>query len=88
MAHPPTLDELQRIANDLGGAQMLLNPKKVDTPDYKNHVAGRALSDREILETLHRYPELLRKPILYNGEKAVAGFVPERLESVTKVGAV
>ena len=66
---------------------MLLNPKKVDTPDYKARIAGRELRDKEILETLHRYPELLRKPILFNGEKAVVGYVPDRLESVLKVGA-
>jgi arsenate reductase-like glutaredoxin family protein len=66
---------------------MLLNPKKVDDPDYKKHIAGRELSDDEILRTLHRYPELLRKPILFNGERAVAGYTPERLETVVKVGA-
>ena len=61
---------------------MLLNAKKADHPDYKTHIAGRELTDKEILETLHRYPELLKKPILFNGETAVAGYVPERLESV------
>jgi arsenate reductase-like glutaredoxin family protein len=66
---------------------MLLNPKKADTPDYKTHIAGRELSDGEILETLHRYPELLKKPILFNGQRAVAGYVPERLESIVKLGA-
>ena len=83
------MDELQRIAKDLGGAKMLLNPRKVEEPDYKTHIAGREqeLSDKEILETLHRFPELLKKPILFNGERAVAGFLPERLESVTKAGA-
>ncbi len=63
---------------------MLLNPNKVDNPDYKEHIAGRELSDKEILQTLHRFPELLRKPILFNGERAVAGYVPERLESVVR----
>jgi arsenate reductase-like glutaredoxin family protein len=83
------MEELQRIAKDLGGAKMLLNPRKIEEPDYKKHIAGREqeLSDKEILETLHRFPELLKKPILFNGEKAVAGFIPERLESVTKLGA-
>ena len=66
---------------------MLLNPKKADDPDYKKYVAGRELSDKEILEILHRFPELLRKPILFDGERAVAGYVPERLESVLKAGA-
>ena len=66
---------------------MLLNPKKTDDPDYKKYIAGRELTDNEILQTLHRFPELLRKPILFNGERAVAGFVPERLENVVKLGA-
>ena len=80
------MDELQRISRDLGGAKMLLNPKKTDEPDYQKHIAGRDLSDEEILRILHRFPELLRKPILFIGEKAVAGYVPERLESVVKLG--
>lgn len=81
------MDELQRIAKDLGGASMLLNPRKTEEPDYKKHIAGREqeLSDKEILETLHRFPELLKKPILFNGERAVAGYVPDRLGSVVKV---
>ena len=66
---------------------MLLNPKKTEDPDYKKYIAGRELSDEEILQTLRRFPELFRKPILFNGERAVAGYVPERLESVIKVGA-
>ncbi len=66
---------------------MLLNPKKTEEPDYKKHIAGRELSDEEILQTLHRFPELFRKPILFNGERAVAGYIPERLESVVKVEA-
>ena len=81
------MDELQLISKDLGGAKILLNPKKVDNPDYKTYITGRELSDKEILETLHRYPELLKKPILFNGERAVAGYLPERLESVVKLGA-
>ena len=63
---------------------MLLNPKKADNPDYKKYIAGRELSGKEILQTLQRFPELLRKPILFNGERAVAGYVPERLESLVK----
>lgn len=64
---------------------MLLNPKKVNDPDYQKHVAGRELTDDEILQILHRYPDLLKKPILFNGDTAVLGFVPERLENVVKL---
>jgi arsenate reductase-like glutaredoxin family protein len=61
-----------------------LNPLKVEEPDYKANIAGRQLNDHELLQTLHRYPDLMKKPILFNGKRGVVGYVPERLESVVK----
>jgi len=66
----------------LGGAKALLNPKKVDDPDYKANITGRDLSDKEILQVLRRYPDLLRKPILFDGQRATAGYVPEQFEQL------
>ena len=61
-----------------------MNSGKVKDPDYKANIAGRELSDDELLQILHRYPDLLNKPILFDGERAVTGYVPEELETVVK----
>jgi arsenate reductase-like glutaredoxin family protein len=56
----------------------------MEDPDYKLNIAGRQLSDNELLQTLHRYPDLMKKPILFNGKRGVVGYVPERLDSVVR----
>ena len=76
------MDEFQRIAKALGGGKVLLNSGKTEDPDYKANIGGRDLSDEELLQTFHRYPDLLNKPILFDGERAVVGYVPEELEAV------
>jgi len=64
-----------------------LNPNKAEDPDYKAHIAARELSDNDLIETLRRYPDLLKKPILFNGKRAAIGYVPDRLETVVKAGS-
>ena len=78
------MEEIQGIASALGGGKALLNSGKVQDPDYTANIAGRELSDAELLQILHRYPDLLNKPILFDGERAVTGYVPEELETVVK----
>ena len=82
LTEPPSMEEFQRIAKALGGGNALVNPGKVEDPDYKANIAGRELSDNELLGTFHRYPDLVKKPILFDGERAVVGYVPETLETV------
>ena len=78
------MEEIQGIASALGGGKALLNSGKVKDLDYTANIAGRELSDAELLQILHRYPDLLNKPILFDGERAVTGYVPEELETVVK----
>ena len=82
LTQPPSIEEFQGIAMSLGGGKALLNPGKAEDPAYKANIAGRDRSDNELFETLHRYPDLLNKPILFDGERAVIGYVPETLEAV------
>jgi arsenate reductase-like glutaredoxin family protein len=74
---------LRRVAADIGGAKALVNPMKVDDPAYKANVANRDLSEKDLLEILHQYPDLLKKPILFDGTRAVVGFAPQQLERIT-----
>lgn len=38
---------------------------------YQQHVAGRELTDDELLEIMATHPELIQRPIVVKGEKAV-----------------
>ncbi len=82
LTQPPSMEEFQGIASALGGSKALLNSGKVEDPAYKANIAGREPSEDELLKIFHRYPDLLRKPILFDGERAVVGYAPEELETV------
>lgn len=38
---------------------------------YKQHVAGKDLTDDQLLAVMAKYPELIQRPIVVRGEKAV-----------------
>jgi arsenate reductase len=38
---------------------------------YRQHVAGRNLSDEELIHLMVRHPELIQRPIIVRGDKAV-----------------
>ena len=38
---------------------------------YKQHVAGKNLSDDQLLTVMVKHPELIQRPIVVRGEKAV-----------------
>lgn len=71
------------MAAFLGGAENLLHPGKRDEPDYVEHIAGKNLSDDELIQVLARFPDLLMKPVLFDGTKVSLGFDPNRLAELT-----
>ena len=75
---PPTPDELRRIVALLGvGARDLL---RTTEPVYKDaDLDDDSLSDDEIIEAICEYPELLQRPIVIAGDKAVIGRPPSRV---------
>ena len=48
-------------------------------PAYKQHVAGKDLSDSRLIQLMTDYPELLQRPIVARGNKAVLARPVERL---------
>lgn len=38
---------------------------------YRQHVAGRNLSDQQLIQLMVKHPELIQRPIVVRGEKAV-----------------
>ncbi len=60
-----------------------LTPKEVlrtNEVAYREHVAGKNLSGEELLQIMAKHPELLQRPIVVNGNKAVLARPIERLK--------
>ena len=50
---------------------------------YRQHVAGKNLSDDELLQIMAEYPEMLQRPIVVRGSKAV---LARPVEKLTELG--
>jgi arsenate reductase len=63
-----------------------LRPEEVvrtKEPAYKQYVAGRDLSNEELLKVMAAHPELLQRPIVAKGAKAV---LARPVENLGKLG--
>jgi polyphosphate kinase len=49
---------------------------------YKNSLKGKNITEDEWINLLVQYPELLQRPIVVNGEKAVLANPPEEVEKI------
>ena len=53
-------------------------------PEYQEHIAGKNLTDDQLVDVLARVPNLLKKPILTDGSRVLQGTAdPERLAGFT-----
>src|SRR3954454_4793988 len=48
-------------------------------PAYAAHVAGREISDEELITLMAAYPELVQRPIVVRGDRAVLARPVERV---------
>jgi polyphosphate kinase len=75
-----TEEELHQIIEKTGLTPLDLVRKQ--EPLYKSNFKNKTLSDEEWIEILIRNPQLLQRPIVVNGEKAVIAFPPEEVEKI------
>jgi len=75
---PPDPQELRRIIGLLGvSARDLM---RTTEPVYKDaDLDDDSLSEDEIIEAICEYPELLQRPIVILGDKAIIGRPPSRV---------
>jgi arsenate reductase len=79
--NPLSVAELKELLRRAG-----LTPSEVirtKEPAYKEHVAGKNLSDEELFKALAAHPELLQRPIVVRGEK---GVLARPVENLRKLG--
>jgi arsenate reductase len=77
LATPPSREELRTLLDKLG-----MKPEEIvrrGEAVFKEHYAGRKLSDDEWLEALATHPILIERPIAVRGERAVLGRPPEKV---------
>lgn len=49
---------------------------------WKEQYKGKNLSDEEILEAMEMHPQLIQRPVIINGDKAVIGRPTEKIEEL------
>jgi len=77
LEEPLSEHELQQL---LRGAS--LRPQdalRTNEAAYRQHVAGRHLSDQQLVRIMAEYPELIQRPIVVRGNKAVLARPVEKL---------
>ena len=74
---PPTKEELRSLLKKLGmkPAELVRQGEE----EFKEHYAGRALTDEEWLDAMVAHPILIERPIVVCGDKAVVARPPERV---------
>ena len=78
--HPLSADELRQLLRRAG-----LKPSDVmrtKESAYKELVAGKNLSDEELLQVMAAHPELIQRPIVVRGDKAVLARPIENLSKL------
>lgn len=66
---PLSASELKNLLRRAG-----LKPHEVvrkNEPAYKDHVSGRNLSDAQLTEVMVKHPQLIQRPIVVRGDRAV-----------------
>jgi len=77
----PPVDALKQLLRSAG-----LKPQdalRTNEESYREHVAGRDLSDDQLVRIMADHPELIQRPIVTRGDKAV---LARPLEGLTELG--
>jgi len=77
---PPTAIELKKILRAAG-----LKPEqamRTKEESYKKLIAGKNLSDDEMIRIMAQHPELIQRPLVVKGSKAVLARPVERLKDL------
>ncbi|WP_134702602.1 ArsC/Spx/MgsR family protein [Ammoniphilus sp. YIM 78166] len=83
----PSKEVIAQIASEQpNGAKGLLSPIKVEQNDpyYVAHIKGQEdqLTDEQYIDLFHRFPDLLKKPILLGPTQSIIGFNEDKLNAV------
>jgi arsenate reductase (glutaredoxin) len=80
LAEPLSVDALKRLLRSAG-----LKPQdalRTNEESYRHHVAGRDLSDDQLVRIMADHPELIQRPIVTRGDRAVLARPVEQLATL------
>jgi arsenate reductase len=80
MENVPTANELRYLINALAMRPIDLIRKKESV--WKENFLGKTLSDEALVQAMLKYPKLIERPIVINGNKAVIGRPTERIAEI------
>lgn len=74
---PPTREELLALLDKLGipASELVRKGEEV----FKNEFAGREMSEEAWLDAMLAHPQLMERPIIVAGDRAVIGRPPENV---------
>lgn len=78
----PTKEELRKVLEYLSISPLQLVRKNETI--WKEKFKGRNLSDEQIIDAMVKYPKLIERPIVINGDKAVIGRPSENIIELLK----
>ena len=78
--NPLNKDELKNLLKKLAISPYELVRKNEDI--YKSEFQDKELTDEEWIEAMVKYPKLIERPIIINGDKVVVGRPLEKVEEV------
>jgi arsenate reductase len=80
LEHPLTAQELKRLLRSAG-----LSPRdalRTKEAAYKSYVADKDLADDQLIEIMAAHPELIQRPIVVHGDKAVLARPVQKLSEL------
>ena len=78
---PPSASSLKQLLRQAG-----LKPEdaiRKNEQAYRDHVAGKNLSEEQLISLMAKHPELIQRPIVVRGKKAVLARPVERLHDLS-----
>jgi len=76
----PSESEMDAILSKLGMEPVDLMRKGED--EYKEHIKGKDLSRAEVIALMVKYPRMIERPVVVNGDKAALGRPPESVLAI------
>jgi Spx/MgsR family transcriptional regulator len=78
---PPSRELLERLIDE-SHLEDFINTR---SPAYKErNLASRKLTKKQAIDLMLEEPNLIRRPLVLSGRKAVFGFKPDELDQLTK----
>lgn len=74
---PITAKELKELLHRAGLKP--IDAIRTNEAAYRQHVAGKELSEEQLIRIMTRYPELIQRPIVVRGDQAVLARPADKL---------